>query len=124
MQSLLASSKPSSTKAQPKTAQLLFQSQAATASGQAAASRPSGASAAAAVAASPTPARAAGFNALLEPWLFKRLLVVLTLQALQQFSGINAVVYYTPQVRAIDRIRSEISSSLLVVLTLQALATT
>eukprot|EP00962_Isochrysis_galbana_P035124 scaffold12000_cov96-Isochrysis_galbana.AAC.1 len=45
----------------------------------------------------PSPPRA-GFDALLEPWLLKRLMAVVVLQALQQFSGINAVVYYTPQV--------------------------
>ena len=47
----------------------------------------------------PSTSGGGGFDGLLEAKLLRRLGIVITLQALQQFSGINAIVYYTPQVR-------------------------
>ena len=41
--------------------------------------------------------KAVGWAALREPKIFKLLLVCMTLQMFQQFTGINAVVYFTPQ---------------------------
>ena len=38
-----------------------------------------------------------GFASLREPAIRRLLVVCVTLQMLQQFSGINAIVYYTPQ---------------------------
>lgn len=39
-----------------------------------------------------------GWAALLEPKIFHLLVICTSLQALQQLSGINAIIYYTPQI--------------------------